>query len=154
MEQLTLTDRRNVYVLSDTVLYPEAVAFVRKLVVDEECAPLPPSQIAGLLNIAHFNTYTKLYDFILHQRDRDWPESKSDVKKFYTALERYFADMARRRIKDEFHLLREGLNARDAKEMTEDIMILLAQEFIQHFITENNLLASERVGRRRRQYGG
>ena len=38
---------QKIYLLSDTVLYSEAVSFIRKLVQEEGCAPLPTSQIAG-----------------------------------------------------------------------------------------------------------
>src|SRR5258708_39643194 len=125
--------------LSDTVLYPEAVTFMRQLVQVEDGDPPPTSQVAGLLNIASSATYDQLYTFIVHQRDRNWPASKSGIAKFYMALEKYLTVMQRKRLKDEFHLLTEGLNTRDAKQESDELMIRLAQNLIQHMVAENGL---------------
>ena len=146
--ELTLAQVRKIDVISDTVLYPEATALVKQLIEDEECNPLPSSQIIGLLNIANTNTYTELYRFVLHQRDRNWTASKTDIKKFYTALEKYLSDMARQRVKAEFHLIPEELDVKRTKQMTEIVMAVLAQDFIQHFVAENNRRAAY-VSRRR-----
>ncbi|HYU72059.1 MAG TPA: hypothetical protein VEL31_05225, partial [Ktedonobacteraceae bacterium] len=73
---------QKLWLLSDTVLYPEAIAFIRRLVQDEECAPLPASQVMGLLNVTNIPRYSELDTFIKHQRDRDWTPSKLDIKKF------------------------------------------------------------------------
>jgi hypothetical protein len=91
--------------LSDTVLYPEAVAFIQRLINEQGCATLPASQVTGLLNMANAATYSELERFIQHQRERNWPESKKDIKTFYTELERWFAAVKNRRLKDEFHLV-------------------------------------------------
>ena len=128
--------------LSDTILYPEAVALIRQLVRDEECDPLPTSQVTGLLNVATSATYDKLYAFVVHQRDRNWPASKSDIPKFYTALEKYLTIMQKKRLKDEFHLLTHGLNTKDAKEESDTLMVQLAQNFIQHLVAENGLFVA------------
>jgi hypothetical protein len=146
--ELMLAQVRKIDVVSDTVLYPEATALVKQLIEDEECNPLPSSQITGLLSVAGTNTYTELYRFVLHQRDRNWTASKMDIKKFYTALEKYLSDMARQRVKAEFHLIPEGLDVKQTKQMTEVVMAVLAQNFIQHFVAENNRRAAY-VSRRR-----
>lgn len=41
----TTTQLQKIWLLSDTVLYPEAVSFIHKLVEDQECNPLPASQV-------------------------------------------------------------------------------------------------------------
>lgn len=146
--ELTLAQVRKIGVISDTVLYPEAAALVKQLIENEECNPLPSSQITGLLSIASANTYTELYDFVLHQRDRNWTTSKRDIEKFYTELEKYLSDMARQRVKTEFQLIPEGLDTKQAKQMTETVMALLAKDFIQHFVAENNRLATYASRRR------
>jgi len=150
----TLGEIRKIHELSDTVLYPEAVAFIKQLTL-EDSDPIPPSQIMGLLSIANSHTYADLYKFVTHQRDRDWSQKKENIKVFYTNLEKYLTGMRLRRLKEELHLVREGLDARQAKLMAEDIMKLLAQDFIQHLAAENNRLVAntgegQNHGRRQR----
>lgn len=141
---------QKVWLLSDTVLYGEAVAFIRKLVLDQECNPLPSSQVAGLLSIAETSSYDELKRFILHQLERDWPPGKRDIKIFYTALEGVLGTMHRKRLKDEFHLL-DGVSAGEIRRETDALMVLLAREFIQHVVAENGLLAAEMTDQRSRQ---
>src|SRR5258706_9906172 len=90
--------------LSDNVLYPEAITFMGRLVDEQGCATLPASQVTGLLNIANAAIYPELMRFIQHQRERNWPESKKDIKTFYTELEKWFATVKSRRLRDEFRL--------------------------------------------------
>lgn len=137
--------------LSDTVLYPEAVSLIQQLMRDEECDPLPTSQVTGLLNIAASATYDQLYTFVVHQRDRNWPASKSDIQKFYVALEKYLTLMQKRRLKDEFHLVTEGLNTRDAKQESDELMAQLAGSFIQHLVAENGLFVAAQTDARARE---
>jgi len=139
--------------LSDTVLYPEAVAFVRQLVQQEQCNPLPTSQVNGLLNVALSATYGQLYTFVVHQRDRDWPTSKRDIKTFYTALEKYLTTMQVKRLRNEFHLVTEGLNTAQIKQEADDLMSLLMKDFIQHLVAENGLLMALDADARFRERG-
>src|SRR5260221_1193724 len=135
---LTPAQLEKIWLLSDTVLYPEAISFMRKLVQDQECNPLPASQVAGLLNIAESAQYHELYRFVVHQRDRDWPPSKRDIKTFYTALEEVLSLMQRKRLKDEFHLLADehGRSASDIRQERDALMALLVREVIQHLLAE------------------
>lgn len=144
---------QKIWLLSDTVLYPEAVSFMRKLVQDQECDPLPASQVAGLLNVAESSKYDELYRFVVHQRDRDWPSSKRDIKTFYTALEQVLSLMQRKRLKDEFHLLADerGRSVSDIRQEINALMALLAREFIQHLLAENGALAAKLEDERRKQ---
>lgn len=141
---LTPAQERKIGLLSDTVLYPEAVAFVRRLVRDEDCDPLPTSQAAGLLSIASSFKYGELSAFIIHQRDRNWPSNKSDIRTFYTELEKYFSVMQKKRLKDEFHLPTDNPNTKESKEESDELMARLAREFIQHTVAENSLFARSR----------
>jgi len=143
---------QKVWLLSDTVLYSEAVTFMRGLVRDQECNPLPTSQVAGLLSIAEASDYGELSRFIVHQRERNWPPSKRDIKTFYTALEEVLGTMYRKRLTDEFRLL-DGVSAseRELKSERDALMALLAREFIQHLVAENGLLAAEVAGQRMQQ---
>ena len=134
--------------LSDTVLYAEAVAFIRHLVYDEECMPLPASQVTGLLNISNVSSYAELDRFIRHQRDRNWPESRKDIKTFYTELDKLFATMKNKRLRDEFHLVQAKQNSKEATQEIDALMALLAHDFIQHLIAENGLLAVEKATER------
>ncbi len=129
--------------LSDTVLYPEAVAFIRRLVQEQECSPLPASQVNGLLNITNTAKYVELDKFIKHQRDRDWPASRSNIKIFYTELEKTFTTMKNKRIRDEFHLPREGLSTREMSLEIDELMAALTRDFVQHLLAENGLLVIE-----------
>ncbi len=144
----TSAQLQKIYDLSDTVLYPEAIAFIRRLVNKEECSPLPTSQVMGLLNITHAASYCELEHFIRHQRERNWPPSKKYIKTLYTELDKLLTTMRNKRIKDEFHLLRDGLTNREAIQEVDELTILLAREFIQHLITENGLLAVEVAAQR------
>ena len=140
--------------LSDRVLYPEAVKFMRRLVDEEECSPLPASQVTGLFTIANASSYSELDRFIKHQCERNWPESKKDIKTVYTALQKVLTTMKNQRIKDEFHLTREGLSSREAGQEIDELMAILSRDFIQHLLAENGLLAVKKAAERARQKGG
>src|SRR5437667_3034715 len=136
--------------MSDDVLYLEAVAFIHRLVDEEGCMPLPASQVAGLRNIANASSYADLNLFIRHQRDRDWQESKKDIKTFYTELDKLFTTMRNKRIREDFHLAPSGTNTKEINREIDDLMTLVAHEFIQHLITENMLLIVKRSDERTR----
>jgi len=142
---------QKIYDLSDNVLYPEAVAFIRRLVDEEDRSPLPASQVTGLLNITHAASYSELEHFIRHQRERNWTEAKQDIKIFYSELEKLFSTMKNKRVKDEFQLVRHGLTSREAQQEIDELMIVLARDFIQHLITENGLLAVKKATERARR---
>jgi hypothetical protein len=127
------------YFLSDEVLYPDAVDFIRRFVNNDDGAALPMSQVMGLQNIANTNSYAELEHFIRHQRERNWTAAKSYIKTFYIELEKVFATL-RKRTRDEFELPE-----------TNDIKIWLARAFIQHLLAENGLLALEKARERARE---
>ncbi len=120
---------------------------------EEECDPLPTSQVAGLLSIAEATRYDDMHRFVLHQRDRNWPPSKRDIKTFYTALEEVLSVMQRKRLKDEFHMMPDiqGHSVIEARQELDELMARLAREFIQHLVAENGLLAVQKAEERMKQ---
>lgn len=141
---------QKIALLSDTVLYNDAVAFIRKLVQEQDCAPLPTSQVNGLFSIAESASYDELYRFVVHQRDRNWPPSKRDIKTFYTALEQELSLMYRKRLKDEFLLLTQQ-SAQELRREANDLMALLAREYIQHLMAENGVLLAAADDKRKQE---
>ena len=129
---------QTLYDLSDDELYSGSVKFLHRIVDEEECLPLPASQVAGLLNIANTSSYTELERFIRHQLGRNWSESKKDIQIFYTELDKEFTQMKKT-------LEQEGKNAR---EVNDELMALLARDFIQHLIAENMLLLATLANKR------
>ncbi|MBX5458965.1 MAG: hypothetical protein IRZ31_18885, partial [Thermogemmatispora sp.] len=91
--------------LSDEVLYPEAVRFMRQLLEEEDGKPLPMSQIQGLHAISLALSYEALRNFVAHQNERNWPRDKENIKIFYKNLKEYMESMQKKRLKNEFHLL-------------------------------------------------
>lgn len=132
---LSKAQEEKISLLSDTVLYPEAVAFMGRL------SPLPNSQIMGLLNNTRIPSYGQFYAYVIHQRDRNWQDSKRATKVFYTELERVLSQMRRKRVIEEFRLLTSGLSSQQASQEADEIMTALSREFIQHLVAENNLRA-------------
>lgn len=141
---------QKIALLSDTVLYNDAVAFIRKLVQEQDCDPLPTSQVNGLFSIAESASYDELYRFVVHQRDRNWPPSKRDIKTFYTALEQELSLMYRKRLKDEFLLLTQQ-SAQELRKEANDLMALLAREYIQHLMAENGVLLAAADDKRKQE---
>jgi hypothetical protein len=153
---LSAAQLQKIWLLSDTVLYPEAVSFLHKLVREQECDPLPPSQVAGLLSIADSHKYDELYRYVVHQRERDWPPARRDLKTFYTAFEQVLSLMHRKRLREEFHLLTagnegSGRSVSDIRQEADELMAVLAREFIQHLLAENGVLAAQKAEERARQ---
>lgn len=130
--------------VSDETLYPEAAIFMQRLVNDKGITTLPSSQVAGLQNIANAASYPELARFIRHQRERNWPESKKDIEVFYTELEKWLIAVKNTRLRNEFHLVQDGLSNQEIDEL----MALLAEDFIQHLVAENGLLAVKRASAR------
>jgi hypothetical protein len=139
---------QRIWNFSDDVLYPEAVAFIHRLVDDEDCLPLPASQVTGLLNIANASSYSELTDFIRHQRDRDWQTSKIDIKTFYTELDKIFTTIRNKRLREELPFTPSGTNTKEINKEIDELMAPVAHEFIQHLITENMLLIAKRSDER------
>lgn len=148
MQMLTASQIEKISLLSDTILYPEAVAFIRRMVRDENCSPLPTSQVMGLLNVSNASKYSELHEYVKHQRDRNWPASKSDIKKLYTDLEHMFTLMKNKRLKDDFQLTTDGLNPMEVRQEADDLMAQLAHDIIQHLVAENGMLAAKQVKER------
>ena len=153
---LTQKQLQKIWLLSDTILYPEAVAFMRKLVEEQKLDPLPTTQVAGLLSIAESENYPALMTFVEHQRKRDWPPSKRTIVAFYSTLEDILTFMQQKRLIQEFRLLahQPGRSADDTRQEMFTLMALLAREFIQHLLAENGAQMARLEDERKRQRMG
>ena len=145
---LSIAQEKKISLLSDTTLYPEAVAFLRRLINELHSSPLPTAQIMGLLNIAHSSSYGQLREYVMHQRDRNWPEWKPNTKVFYTELEKLLTQIQRKRLVEEFGLVTPGQNTQQVNQEMNELMAALAREFIQHLVAENILLTELQRSRR------
>lgn len=147
---LSQAQQEKIGLLSDTVLYPEAVAFIQRLVNEEDCSPLPSSQVKGLQSIAESYQYNEIQRYIEHQFQRNWPESKRSIQVLYTELDKLFTTIKNKRLRDEFHLVIEERRSQETNEEINTLMAALAREFIQHMVAENGLLEIEERARRAR----
>ncbi len=138
---------QTLYDLSDNELYEGAVAFLHRIVDEDECMPLPASQVAGLLNIANASSYAELDHFIRHQLERNWSESKKDIKVFYTELDKELKDIKKKYLSS-FQLVQTGKSVKEVNQETDELMALLAHDFIQHLMTENMFLLAAKVDER------
>jgi hypothetical protein len=143
---------QKIELLSDTVLYPESVAFVRRMIQKEKCNPLPATQVNGLLNIALTLNYGNVQHFVEHQRERNWPSSKRDIKTFYTHLEQELTRLEQR-LDTDFSLAKDEHGRRVSSEDEREMLGLLTREYIQHLLAENMLVEAELKERRRFQQG-
>ncbi|HXL03347.1 MAG: hypothetical protein GX872_03705 [Firmicutes bacterium] len=130
-----------VRLISDNLLYPEAVTFVNENDVPED------SQLTGLLEYSRQND--DLMRFIKRQEDRDWTGKKEHYKTFYRSLDSYLNNL-RKKCKDEFDLVPADLGRTETKERVNEVSTLLAQEYITHLVAEALLKnAKERRNRKR-----
>lgn len=143
---------QKIELLSDTVLYPEAVAFVRRMTQKERCNPLPMTQANGLLNIALSSGFRAVQEFVTHQRTRNWLSSKRDISIFYTQLEREFTRL-QQRLGPEFALTRDEHGHHISSEDEQEMLTRLARDYIQHLLAENMLVEAEIKEQRRFQQG-
>lgn len=144
---------QRIELLSDTVLYPESVAFVRRMIGKERCNPLPMTQANGLLNIALSFDFKAVQDFVAHQRTRNWPPGKRDIKTFYAQLEKELTRL-KQRLGPEFSLTKDEHGRRVSSEDEGEMLGRLAREYIQHLLAENMLVEAEQKEQRRFQQGG
>lgn len=138
--------------LSDTVLYPESVAFVRRMIQKEKCNPLPAAQVNGLLNIALTLNFDQVRSFVKHQRERNWPSNKRDIKTFYAQLETELARLEQR-FNSDFALAKDEHGRRVSDKDEREMLGMLAREYVQHLLAENMLVEAEQKEQRRLQQG-
>ncbi len=143
---------QKIELLSDTVLYPESVAFVRRMIQKEKCNPLPATQVNGLLNIALTLNYENVRNFAEHQRERNWPSNKRDIKTFYTHLEKELVRLEQR-LDTEFSLTKDQYGRRVSSEDEREMLGRLTREYVQHLLAENLLAEAEIKEQRRFQQG-
>jgi hypothetical protein len=133
--ELTNAQRKKIWLVSDTILYPEAVTFMRELMEHEEVRQLPKnSQIMGLLNIIKSAKYDDVIDYINHQIERHVD------RVFYEQLRQVLTTIQRKRMQEEFHFVIPQSTKREEDAEKKELMLLLAREFIQHLIAEHGML--------------
>lgn len=135
---------QKIWHLSDTVLYPEAVAFMQDF-VKREGHTLSSSQMAGLLNSAEAPKHEELQRFVANQRSRDWQGEKKYIGIFYKDLDERLRDLRNRLIQDKFHLLSDerGVRVMATNQDVDLLMARLAREYIQHLVAENGDLGAK-----------
>ena len=125
-------ESRLINVLSDTVLYGDAMTFVN------EHPELP--EMRQLIGLASFSEkWTDLLAYVKHQAGRDWRDNQTHYASFYDALRKYLETELRQRIKTEFSLVDEGLSRKEEREAVEWWAERLAPEFVQHLVAEARL---------------
>ena len=142
---------QKIELLSDTVLYPEAVAFVRRMIGKERSNPLPATQVNGLLNIALTLNFDKVRDFAEHQRDRNWPSSKRDIQTYYTHLAKELSRLEQ--LLSEYSLTKDEHGRPVSSEDEREMLGRLTREYVQHLLAENMLIEAELREQRRSQQG-
>jgi hypothetical protein len=140
--------------LSDEVLYPEAVDFMRQLLDKKGCEPLPNSQVNGLHAISLALNYQALRDFVIHQTGRNWLASKRNIEIFYQNLKKYMESMQKNRLKAEFHLLDDQGGVQAIRAQAEELMAQVMAEFIQHVVAENSRLLGEKEQQKEEKKAG
>lgn len=113
--------------ISDTVLYQDAVDFVAENEMPED------SQLNGLLEYSR--RWDQLKSFIERQENREWPDKKKHYKDFYSRLSIYLKAL-RNRTKNEFKLIPADLSRREEQEKMNEIFPLLAQEYTSHLVAD------------------
>lgn len=118
---------KGIRLISDNLLYHEAVAFVNENDMPED------SQLTGLLEYSR--QQDDLKKFIKRQEDREWAGKKKHYKTFYSSLGGHLENL-RNRCKNEFGLIPEGLGRREESGRVNEVSALLAQEYITHLVAE------------------
>lgn len=131
--ELTTEQRQKIWLVSDTVLYPEAVTMMHDLQEQEDWKPLPKSQIMGLQNIIRNASYAQVADYIKHQIERHVHSA------FYKELDQRLVRIKNKRLHEEFQLVLPQPTKREEDAEKNELMLLLARELIQHLIAENSI---------------
>jgi hypothetical protein len=122
---------QKIRLLSDNLLYQEAVDFVAEFATEND---IPEnSQLIGLLE--HSGQSDDMKRFIDRQEGRDWPDKKKHYKDFYSRLSRYLNGL-RNRTKNELNLVPTGLARKEEQKKVNEVYPLLAQEYIRHLVSE------------------
>lgn len=121
-------EQERIRLLSDTELYTQAVEFMQKI-----GGVLPSSQINGLLNVTHANTYRELENFVQHQHKRStWRASEQHIPDFYRKLENKLKEFERL-----VATITKDRQEKPTREEQQTLKMLLSREFIQHVLAEN-----------------
>jgi|Deesub1362A_J573_1020465.scaffolds.fasta_scaffold00513_6 hypothetical protein len=125
--ELTRDQQREIWLISDRDLYCEAEQFLA------DHGAVDRSQAEGLLDNAQ--SFGELQRFVRHQAGRDWTGRKEHYRDFYVSLDGFLKDL-RRRVRDQYGLVPQGLPKEETKEQNDYFAELLAREFLQHLVAE------------------
>jgi len=122
--------RERIGLLSDGVLYERAIEFARRH------EPVDGAQLNGLLQYAQ--EWRDLMQFVDKQRKRAWPQSgrTGHYKHFYDDLYEALRQLER----DAAEFVPAGLARHEQQAQTAIYAGLLAREFVQHLVTEAQLV--------------
>jgi hypothetical protein len=135
---ITREQTRQIQVVSETVLYRQALDFFRAGVKTAqgktvERTPLTNTQVNGLVNIVQASTYQELLDFVEHQYTRNMRDER--VTQFYKDLKPVLEWLPT--LAQQEGILTDGLPTLQADEEQQIVNLLLARELIQHLAAEN-----------------
>lgn len=129
-------EHERIRLLSDAELYQQAVEFMQSI-----GGILPSTQINGLLNVTHANTYQQLEAFIKHQYTRStWRATERHIPDFYRKLESKLTSFERL-----IATITKDRPAKPSREEVQTLKMLLAREFIQHVLAENAYKDAQRA---------
>jgi hypothetical protein len=132
-------NRDKVNLLSDTILYDEAIRFAEQHQMPDK------QQLTGLAVFSR--SWQELLDYIKHQVERDWGQQKSHYEDFYKELSNYLNAAQRglrQRVRTEFALVESGLGRRQERAILDTWAQALAQEFVQHLVAEATMQSNIR----------
>jgi hypothetical protein len=134
---------QKIQLLSDTDLYQQAVEFMQRF-EQAKRRTLPSTQMHGLLDISHAESYPLLQQFVQHQyKERVWQRGKEYIGEFFKELDSELSRV-RQYAKSIAHQSKDRLSLDEEWELT----MLLAREFIQHLVAENAYIDVKRRAER------
>ncbi len=127
--RISTQEREKIRLLSDSMLYQDAVSFAERI------PPVEKSQVAGLIEYAR--SWEELERFVKHQKDdRDWGEpeksNRAHYQEFYNELSAYLRGLKEDVKSEDGFVPSEGLTKKERKEQVDFFAGLLAREFVQH----------------------
>jgi hypothetical protein len=135
---MQLTEQKKIILLSDGQLYRDAVSFVSKQNPLRE-TQVTKSQLSGLENIVRSHSFAQILGYINHQLGRD--TLNDDLREFYQNLLPYLEGLPSMVEEHKFVSIPENPSRAARRELREKIdqyAYLMAKEFIQHLVAENN----------------
>ena len=135
---MQLTEQQKIILLSDGQLYRDAVNFVSKHNPLRD-SQVTKSQLSGLENIVRSHSFAQIISYINHQLGRD--TLNNELREFYQNLLPYLEGLPSMIEEHQLVSIPENQSRAERRKLRERIdqyAYLLAKEFIQHLVAENN----------------